>query len=464
MCNKTESLRDIFCTDFPPCEKSYIRDMPKYIKNIVTLIGTIMVASFLVFLYNCIIGLSSFAARINPTLEPWLFWTLFVSVAGSLAWVAASMFLRPRPLLVYASPSEQDMARFQQQLIKRLSKNKHLREAKIKVENEKDLEPALDALEVKADEEIKAAAKRVFIGSAIAQNGRLDTLVVLFLITRMAWRISKLYNQRPHPREMVNLYANIAVTSFIAGSVEDLGIDDYVAELMAPLLGGSALGAVPGAQAIAGTITQSILTGSTNSLLALRCGIVARNYMSLKLDESGTMEASKIFVTMSGETVTYVTKLLVKGASNAMRKSTGKVAKGVGNAVSGTAESMSNGAKSAGRSVKQSAGSIVTGVTSGVSHVTNATRQAAGGVGTVGKMSIKKVNAAVNDVKRALPRETAKITQTAKKISTKAVGAITNTENSMRKKTQKITERAGTFFRKGKKQFHSIAKRFNHTK
>ena len=449
--------------------------MSKYIKNILTLIGAIIIASFLVFLYNCIISLASFSAQVNPALEPWVFWTLFASVTAGLAWVVISMLMRPRPLLIYASPSEHDLAKFRQQLLKRLKKNKHLKDANIKVENEKDLEPALAALENKANEEIRTTAKRVFIGSAVAQNGRLDTLVVLALVIRLAWRISKLYNQRPHPREMMNLYANIAVTSFIAGSVEDLGIDDYVGELMAPLLSGSAIGAVPGAQAIASTITSSVLTGSTNCLLALRCGIVARNYMSLKLDESGSMrrnatvEASGIFVTMSGETVTFVTKQLVKGASNAMKKSTGKVTQSVGTAVSGAAESVSSGTRNAGKSVKQGAESIMSGMSDGVSRMASTTRQTAEIVSEAGKASAKnignasrtsarKISETMGKMKESTTDGASKIAHTTKTASSKTLGTITTAKESVRKFTGELANQKKAVARNGKAKINAIAK------
>ncbi len=404
--------------------------MPKYLKNFITLAGLIIVGSFLTFLYSCITGLADFAGRFNPVLEPWVFWGLFISVAACLAWGGAVAFLRPRPLLVHASPSEEALRRFRLRLVKRLRRNKYLREAGVKVDGEEDLETALSVLESRADEEIQAEAKRVFIGSAVAQNGRLDTLVVLFLVTRMVWRISKIYNQRPHWREMVNLYANIAATSFIAGSIEDFGVDEYVSELMTPLLGGSALGAVPGAQALAGTITESVLTGSANCLLSLRCGIIARNYMSLKLDAGGSMrrsatiEASKIFVSMSAGTVTYVTRLLVKGATGAVKSGSGKVARGVGSAVSGAAGAVGNGAKSAGKSVRDCAGAVVGGVTGRVKRAADTAGQA-----------VRKVS---DTAKNVTGKTVGTVSNTGKKVSTIASSAVQKTGDTVKKRKMRV--------------------------
>ncbi|EGB16038.1 hypothetical protein DND132_2835 [Pseudodesulfovibrio mercurii] len=403
--------------------------MSKQMKNFLTVAGIIILAAFLVFLYNCVAGLADFAARFNPALGPWVFWTLLAVVGGSLAWWASLILIRPRPLLVHADPSPEEMAGFRREQVKRLSRNRILLDSGVSVRDESGLELGLTVLRKRADEEIRSTAKRVFIGSAISQNGRLDSLVVLFLISRLAWRISKLYAQRPHYRELVNLYVNIAVTSFLAGSIEEFGIEEYIHELMGPLVAGSALGVMPGAEAVASTVTSSILSGSTNALLAMRCGIVARNYMSLDLDRRGamrrsaTLEAARMFMSISGETVTQVTKLLVKGSSRAVRGGAKKAFTSVGKGVSGAAGSVGrgvsgaagavgsgaravgNGAKTVGRGVSDSARTVVDGVDRAVDKVADAALgaarrsarsvlDAAGGAGRLAKQAGKTVSGA----------------------------------------------------------------------
>jgi len=326
--------------------------MPRSLQHLLTVVGLIILAAFLAFLHDCIAGLADFAARIHPALGPWVFWMLAAMTGGLIAWNLARLLIRPRPLLLHADPTDEELARFRLALVKRLRTNVHLRAEGVAVRTEADLEPALAALASRADEEIRATGKRVFVGTALSQNGRLDALVVFFLILRLTWRLAKLYNQRPHPRELVNLYANIAATTFLAGTVEDIGIEEYVRELMAPLVGGSAVGALPGAQAIAGVITSSVLTGSTNCLLTLRCGIIARNYLSLTLDGRGpmrrkaTIQAARMFVDLSAGTVAYVTKVLIKGSTGALKNGTTKVARGVGDAITGTADKVGSTAGS----------------------------------------------------------------------------------------------------------------------
>jgi len=411
--------------------------MSKQMKNFLTVAGIIILGAFLAFLYDCITGLADFAGRINPALVPWVFWGLLGVVLASLAWWAALILVRPRPLLVHADPTPEELAGFRRELVKRLSKNRVLKDSGVSVRDESGLELGLEVLRRRADEEIRSTAKRVFIGSAVSQNGRLDSLVVLFLISRLAWRISKLYAQRPHYRELVNLYVNIAATSFLAGSIEEFGIEEYIHELMGPLVAGSALGVMPGAEAVASTVTSSVLSGSTNALLTMRCGIVARNYMSLDLDRRGamrrsaTLEAAGMFMSISGETVAQVTRLLVKGSSKAVKGGAKKAFTTVGKGVTGAAGSMGRGvsgaagavgtgakgvgrgARSVGRVVTDSARSVVDGVDRALDKVVDGTtgavkqsarkvRDAADGTGRLAKKTGGAVSGAAGSVKGAL--------------------------------------------------------------
>ncbi|MGE4424601.1 MAG: DUF697 domain-containing protein [Pseudodesulfovibrio sp.] len=427
--------------------------MSKQMKNFLTIAGIIILGSFFVFLYNCIAGLADFAGRINPALAPWVFWGLLAVVLASLAWWGSLAVVRPKPLLVHADPTPEEMDGFRRELVKRLSRNRVLRDSGVAVRDESGLELGLEVLRKRADEEIRSTAKRVFIGSAVSQNGRLDSLVVLFLISRLAWRISKLYAQRPHYRELVNLYVNIAATSFLAGSIEEFGIEEYIHELMGPLVAGSALGVMPGAEAVASTVTSSILSGSTNALLAMRCGIVARNYMSLDLDRRGamrrsaTLEAARMFMSISGETVTQVTKLLVKGSSRAVKGGAKKAFTSVGKGVTGAAGSVGrgvsgaagavgsgaravgNGAKNVGRGVTDSTRSVVDGVDRAVDRVVDATTGAV-------KQSARKVRDAADGAGRLARKAGGAVTGAAGS----ARGALRSTGKSVEKGVRSVRD------------------------
>ncbi|MBG0788901.1 MAG: DUF697 domain-containing protein [Desulfovibrionaceae bacterium] len=382
--------------------------MSKSMKNFLTLAGIIVIGAFLVFLYDCVAGLAEFAGRIRPQFEPFVFWGLLLPTAATFCWWLVLALMRPRPIMVHANPTDEEMAGFRRQLVKRLARNKILRDNGVAVRDESGLDMGLMVLKDRADEEIRSTAKRVFIGTAVSQNGRLDALVVLFLITRLVWRISKFYEQRPHHRELINLYANIAVTAFLAGSLDEFGIEDTIQELIGPLMAGSALGAVPGAEAVAGTITASVLTGATNALLTMRCGLVARNYMSLELNTKGrmrrsaTLEAARMFMSISGETVTKVTRLLVKSSSSAARRNARRVARSVVDGVAGAAGSMGSGAKKAGRGVKDSARSVGKGVTGSAKSVVDSVDRTADRLAVRIKDSARKAEKTARDAARGM--------------------------------------------------------------
>lgn len=450
--------------------------MSKQLKNFLTLAGLIIIGSFLAFLYSCIDGLALFAGRINSAAEPWVFWILFISVAGFIGWMVLSTLMKPKPMLVHANPTEEELAKFRKQLLARLKKNRVLRDEEVVINDENDLSTALAILKEKADEEIRTTSKRVFIGTAISQNGRLDVLVVLYLVTRMSLRIAKLYNQRPHYRELVNLYANVAITSFVAGSIEDLGVEEHVTQVMAPLLGGSAIGAVPGAQAIAGTITNSVLTGSTNCLLALRCGILARDFMSLNLDANGSMrrnataEAAKIFVSMSGETVVYVTKALVKGAKSAVKTGSSKTVKTVSDTVTGTAEVVGSGARKVGQGTRKTVESMGRGVRGAADAVSDGAKSAGRGVkGAAGAVSdgAKKVGHEVKAKAKTVKQGVSKSADSVRRAAGKVVEEVKTSSGEVASKasgaTSKAVDRVDLLVDKGKGKAKKVLGVFDKT-
>jgi hypothetical protein len=79
-----------------------------------------------------------------------------------------------------------------------------------------EIESAVQHLSVEADLVVRKTASAVFLSTALMQNGRLDGLIVLFVQIQMVARIARIYVQRPSPRELVRLYANVAGTAFVA--------------------------------------------------------------------------------------------------------------------------------------------------------------------------------------------------------------------------------------------------------
>ena len=93
------------------------------------------------------------------------------------------------------------------------------------------VEAAIAHLSKEADLVVRRTASTVFLSTALMQNGRLDGLIVLFTQIQMVGRIARIYVQRPSPRELVRLYANVGSTAFVASGLESLDLGEMVAPL-----------------------------------------------------------------------------------------------------------------------------------------------------------------------------------------------------------------------------------------
>lgn len=375
--------------------------MRSVIKRICVIVGILLLSLFVVYLLGAVSVLADLAARIHPDLAIWA--VLFcLALIGIAAWYAAAPFFRPAALTLSASPDEAELQAYKLELLKRLRDNAFLQQQGITVTGEQDVEKALAALQCKADDEIRSAAKQVFLGTAVSQNGKLDSLIVLALLARLVWRISALYNQRPSPSELVSLYSNVAVTSFLAAGMEDMGGEEAMSSIIGPAVASSALGALPGAEAVATTITTSLVDGSANALLTLRTGILARNFVSGALSVGGgnrriaTAEALSMLADISGETVRVVISKAgqaaaqvcgkkVSDAVNAGTRTARKAAESVVVGVGGAASTVGSGVGGAVRAMGAGVGCAIktagAGVSDGASFLRNGAVEAAGVVG-----------------------------------------------------------------------------------
>ena len=112
------------------------------------------------------------------------------------------------------------------------------------------------------------------------QNGRLDGLIVLFTQIQMVGRIARIYVQRPSPRELARLYANVAGTAFIASGLESLDLGEMVAPLAVSVVP-ALKGGIPGLSGISALLVKCVSNGAANAFLTLRVGEVARRYCEL---------------------------------------------------------------------------------------------------------------------------------------------------------------------------------------
>jgi hypothetical protein len=163
----------------------------------------------------------------------------------------------------------------------------------------------------------------------------------------MVLRIARLYYQRPTLRDLIQLYANVAGTAFLASEFEDIDISEQVEPVLSSTLGALAV-TIPGVQLAASILVNSVLTGAANAFLTLRVGIIARRYCgSLVISEKRTLRRAA-----SAEAAKLLGSIVKQGTAK-LSKALWKASKGkVGNVLS----SMKEYAKGAGSSLLEKVG------------------------------------------------------------------------------------------------------------
>jgi len=239
-------------------------------------------AAFFVLFINR--NLAALAEALLPGSLWWTHGALLCMEALAFAWFWRGIGGGRKHLLLIRDAGPEAGKRFAKELARRLRSNPHVREAGIAPDGPEDAErvaACMALLRAKADAEIEQSAKRIFLATALSQNGKLDALVVFVSLCRLVWRISTVYNQRPHPREIVSLYWAVAASTFLALSLEELDITTEISvgfgnafHAVAPA--GFTSG-IPFAGKTLQIFTASAIDGALNCYLALRAGIIARN-------------------------------------------------------------------------------------------------------------------------------------------------------------------------------------------
>src|SRR5437660_404874 len=104
--------------------------------------------------------------------------------------------------------------------------------------------------------------------------------VVFWGLCLAAGFIALFYVQRPSPRELVRLYANVGGTAFVASGLESLDLGEMVAPLAVSVVPALKSG-IPGLSGISALLVKCVSNGAANAFLTLRVGEVARRYCEL---------------------------------------------------------------------------------------------------------------------------------------------------------------------------------------
>ena len=223
-------------------------------------------------------SLISLADRIHPVAGTIVFWAVCLT-AGFFALYCAIAYARLPAALV---PPEEDSGPkhdvYLQALRVRLAANPRTRD--LPVVTKEEIERAVATLSAQADLVVRRTASTIFLSTALMQNGRLDGLIVLFTQIQMIGRIARIYVQRPSPRELTRLYANVAGTAFVASGLESLDLGEMVAPLAVSVVP-ALKGGIPGLSGISALLVKCVSNGAANAFLTLRVGEVARRYCEL---------------------------------------------------------------------------------------------------------------------------------------------------------------------------------------
>lgn len=359
-----------------------------------TFISTLLKAAaalFMLVILMLLVQLDLTAFQTVEVLAPGWGWLAFVSLlaleTGAVLWLGLAWFSRAPRLVLRDDPTEAERQAFARELERRLKKNPHVRAAGLRATDEHFLEKALDVLDARAGEEIRNSAKRVFLGTALSQNGRLDALIVFVSLARMVWRVSGIYNQRPTPAELWSVYSTVSSATFISFSIEALDIPRIITESMNELLPAvtpaMAASSVPLMGPMMQQCTSAVIDGAANCLLAIRAGVVTRSafrFAALGREEARQQacvrEAGTMLAEISRETVGAIVEAFRKQLVNLPASMGQKISETVGT----VADSALEKTRGAAQSVARGGTAVAEAVSSGAGAVIGAGQAVAGAV------------------------------------------------------------------------------------
>jgi len=273
-------------------------------------------------------------------------WGLLLFYAGCMLAPLALWLRLPRSLVPPAAESGPEFEDHLVSVARRLAANPRVSEAV--APTREAVEAATRSLDAEANEITRRAASRVFIATAVSQNGSLDALFVLGLQSRLVWEIAHVYRQRPSLRDLG------WTTAFVVGEIEDLDLSQQIQPVVQSALGAAA-GAVPGLHVAGSLVTSSVLTGGANAFLTLRVGVVARRYCGAltrpekrSLRRSAFLEAAGMLGAIAGAGSKKVVAALARASGRT-----------VAGAVTGIGGKVKSGAGSVGNSVRRGAGTVL---------------------------------------------------------------------------------------------------------
>jgi hypothetical protein len=364
-----------------------------------------LIAALLVLFING--NLAALADLICPGSALWTHIGLLTVELLALFWFWKGIFRGKKHLLLLDEDGPEAQKHFAAELMRRMRDNPHVQKAAISLGSEPGsgskpggdeeyLSRCLALLDEKADAEIRLNARRIFLATALAQNGRIDALIVFVSLCRLVWRVSKIYNQNPHPREIASLYWAVISSTFLALSIEETDIATEITvgfgEAFHAMAPAGLTAGIPFAGKALQTFTASTIDGAANCYLALRAGIITRNAYAYtaKLEQrpgraAVFREAGAILLSMSQELVDKLASALVDNLAGAARYAGGKTVqagKDVVDSIGTGAGRLATGTVQAGKGIAGSVGRAGTSIGNGAGRLASGAVNLAQGAGS----------------------------------------------------------------------------------
>ena len=427
--------------------------------HFVKFLGLLCLAALGCLFFQFNVFAMQFASSWQPGSGHIVFLALTAVEAAGFVYLYLAWSPKRAKLLLRSNPTQEQLDVFAAEMRKRLHENSLVRASGLSSSDPDYVSKALEVLDKKAEEIIRQDSRKIFLGTALAQNGRLDALIVFVALSRMIWRISKVYNQRPTPAEIWSVYTTVSSTAFIAFSLDALDIPTTVAEAMnslVPAVGPHVAGTtLPFMGTAMHLFSSSILDGAANGLLAIRAGILTKNAFKFStLDEPSsramsTKEITQAMLALSKECITDI----VGGLKDQV--------KNMGKSVTTSCVEKTKGAASA----------VVNGVGSAAETVGEAVASAVNGAGSVGGATVSAVKTVASTVGETVSNAGAKIKHGGETVaSAVSSGAETTADltSTVVKSGIAIVQKSGQAASEGAKKAlqkaGSLLERFKHKK
>jgi hypothetical protein len=241
---------------------------------------------FFISLFLVYIIIKEFLALYTYTksLHPYAGYATLIIIAAFLIYFAAIPLFRLIVLPQYYSPTRdpEKISTFIQIRLKRFQKNTYLIQSNFDFDaltiNKDGYEKVTAFLKPEIEKIRKKYVTQVFYGTAIAQNGFLDAVIILSSSINMIKEMFMLYRGRVSNRELFRI-ARMVYYSIVIGGSE--GVEYAVDEIVSKVFSGGIKG-IPFASKILGSIAD----GFINAALLTRISIITENYCQFIFIES----------------------------------------------------------------------------------------------------------------------------------------------------------------------------------